>query len=64
MDIAAGVGIAGIVVCLGCFWLCAKFPRVSVKKSSSNMSLSEMVQDEDPVIFSSNAKSSAVNVGS
>ena len=65
MEVAAGIGIAAVVGVLACFWCMSKFPRVSsVKKSSSNMSLNELVQEEDPVIFNSNPKSSATSVGS
>jgi hypothetical protein len=63
MEVAAGLSIAfiaGLIV-----YLCRNRSKfASLKKSSSNLSLSEMVQDEDPVVFKSKPKSDPTNLGS
>lgn len=63
MEVAAGLSvalIAGFVL-----YLCRNHSNFgSLKKSSSNMSLAEMVQDEDPIVFRSKPKSDPTNLGS
>ena len=63
MEVAAGLSIAFFASFV--VYLCRNHSNfASLKKSSSNMSLSEMVQDEDPVVFKSKPKSDPTNLGS